>query len=121
MRAACPADRAPWELPPLIFWFVFFLSTEFVIEFEESQREPGIWREAQRVPGSHTSATLKLHGHADYRFRVSGVNDVGTGRPSEPSENYKTPARGESSLSVRRRRVILVPHTRTPASLCPLP
>ncbi|XP_031423108.1 neural cell adhesion molecule L1-like protein isoform X3 [Clupea harengus] len=68
-------------------------TTEFVIEFEESQREPGIWREAQRVPGSHTSATLKLHGHADYRFRVSGVNDVGTGRPSEPSENYKTPAR----------------------------
>ncbi|XP_062401755.1 neural cell adhesion molecule L1-like protein isoform X2 [Sardina pilchardus] len=68
-------------------------TTEFLIEFEESQREPGIWRPAQRVPGSHTSAVLKLHGHADYRFRVSGVNDVGTGRPSEPSENYKTQAR----------------------------
>ncbi|XP_041945854.1 neural cell adhesion molecule L1-like protein isoform X3 [Alosa sapidissima] len=68
-------------------------TTEFVIEFEEIQREPGIWRPAQRVPGSHTSAVLKLQGHADYRFRVSGVNDVGTGRPSEPSENYKTPAR----------------------------
>ncbi|KAL2091482.1 hypothetical protein ACEWY4_013745 [Coilia grayii] len=68
-------------------------TTGFVIEFEESQREPGIWREAQRVPGSHTSALLKLHGHADYRFRVSGVNEVGQGRPSEPSENYKTPAR----------------------------
>ncbi|XP_063071341.1 neural cell adhesion molecule L1-like protein isoform X2 [Engraulis encrasicolus] len=68
-------------------------TTEFVIEFEESQREPGIWRETQRVPGSHTSALLKLHGHADYRFRVSAVNEVGQGRPSEPSENYKTPAR----------------------------
>lgn len=68
-------------------------TTEFVIEYEESQREPGIWRVAMRVPGSHTSAMLKLHGHADYRFRVSGVNDVGKGRPSEPSENHKTPVR----------------------------
>lgn len=74
----------------------------FIIEYEESQREPGIWREVLRVPGSHTSAMLKLHGHADYRFRVSGVNDVGTGRPSEPSEDYKTPARGGPCLSVHR-------------------
>lgn len=44
--------------------------------------------------GNHNSAVLKLHGHVDYRFRVSGVNDVGRGPPSEPSERYKTPPSG---------------------------
>lgn len=68
-------------------------TTVFIIEYEERQREPGLWREAMRVPGSHTSATLKLNGHADYRFRVTGVNDLGRGRPSKPSDSYKTPAR----------------------------
>uniref|UniRef100_A0A4W5NIB5 Neural cell adhesion molecule L1-like protein n=1 Tax=Hucho hucho TaxID=62062 RepID=A0A4W5NIB5_9TELE len=67
------------------------LSTEFIIEYEESQWEPGTWRELQRVPGNHGSAVLKLYGHVDYRFRVSGVNTVGRGRPSEPTERYKTP------------------------------
>uniref|UniRef100_A0A8C7F9X8 Neural cell adhesion molecule L1-like protein n=1 Tax=Oncorhynchus kisutch TaxID=8019 RepID=A0A8C7F9X8_ONCKI len=67
------------------------LSTEFIIEYEESQWEPGTWRELQRVPGNHGSAVLKLYGHVNYRFRVSGVNTVGRGRPSEPTERYKTP------------------------------
>uniref|UniRef100_A0A4W5NL23 Neural cell adhesion molecule L1 n=1 Tax=Hucho hucho TaxID=62062 RepID=A0A4W5NL23_9TELE len=66
-------------------------TTEFIIEYEESQWEPGTWRELQRVPGNHGSAVLKLYGHVDYRFRVSGVNTVGRGRPSEPTERYKTP------------------------------
>uniref|UniRef100_A0A4W5NRX3 Cell adhesion molecule L1-like b n=1 Tax=Hucho hucho TaxID=62062 RepID=A0A4W5NRX3_9TELE len=55
------------------------------------QWEPGNWNELQRVPGNHGSAVLKLYGHVDYRFRVSGVNAVGRGRPSEPTERYKTP------------------------------
>uniref|UniRef100_A0A8C7QF65 Cell adhesion molecule L1-like b n=1 Tax=Oncorhynchus mykiss TaxID=8022 RepID=A0A8C7QF65_ONCMY len=63
----------------------------FIIEYEESQWEPGNWNELQRVPGNHGSAVLKLYGHVDYRFRVSGVNAVGRGRPSEPTERYKTP------------------------------
>uniref|UniRef100_A0A8C7SBW7 Neural cell adhesion molecule L1-like protein n=1 Tax=Oncorhynchus mykiss TaxID=8022 RepID=A0A8C7SBW7_ONCMY len=66
-------------------------TTEFIIEYEESQWEPGTWRELQRVPGNHGSAVLKLYGHVNYRFRVSGVNTVGRGRPSEPTERYKTP------------------------------
>uniref|UniRef100_A0A673YEC1 Neural cell adhesion molecule L1 n=1 Tax=Salmo trutta TaxID=8032 RepID=A0A673YEC1_SALTR len=66
-------------------------TTEFIIEYEESQWEPGTWRELQRVPGNHGSAVLKLYGHVDYRFRLSGVNTVGRGRPSEPTERYKTP------------------------------
>ncbi|XP_062319780.1 neural cell adhesion molecule L1-like protein isoform X4 [Osmerus eperlanus] len=66
-------------------------TTEFIIEYEENQWEPGNWKELLRVPGNHGLAILKLHGHVDYRFRVSGVNAVGRGRPSEPTERYKTP------------------------------
>ncbi|XP_031136271.1 neural cell adhesion molecule L1-like protein isoform X11 [Sander lucioperca] len=66
-------------------------TTEFIIEYEESQWEPGNWKELLRVPGNHNSAVLKLHGHVDYRFRVSGLNAVGRGLPSEPTERYKTP------------------------------
>ncbi|XP_049893715.1 neural cell adhesion molecule L1-like protein isoform X1 [Epinephelus moara] len=65
-------------------------TTEFIIEYEESQWEPGNWKELLRVPGNHNSAVLKLHGHVDYSFRVSGVNAVGRGPPSEPTERYKT-------------------------------
>ncbi|XP_052456038.1 neural cell adhesion molecule L1-like protein isoform X4 [Carassius gibelio] len=66
--------------------------TKFVIQFEESQHEPGIWREMMRVPGNHHFALLNLHGHVDYRFRVSATNEVGRGRPSQATERYKTPA-----------------------------
>ncbi|XP_051932014.1 neural cell adhesion molecule L1-like protein isoform X2 [Hippocampus zosterae] len=66
-------------------------TTEFIIQYEESQWEPGNWKELLRVPGNHASAVLKLHGHVDYRFRVAGVNGVGRGPPSEPTERYKTP------------------------------
>uniref|UniRef100_A0A8C1QXT6 Neural cell adhesion molecule L1-like protein n=1 Tax=Cyprinus carpio TaxID=7962 RepID=A0A8C1QXT6_CYPCA len=66
--------------------------TEFVIEFEESQHEPGSWKEMMRVPGNHHSAQLKLHSHVDYRFRVYAINEVGRGRPSQATERYKTPA-----------------------------
>uniref|UniRef100_A0A8C6U7I6 Cell adhesion molecule L1-like b n=1 Tax=Neogobius melanostomus TaxID=47308 RepID=A0A8C6U7I6_9GOBI len=66
------------------------LSTEFIIQFEESQWEPGNWKELLRVPGNLHSTLLKLHGHVDYRFRVAGVNAVGRGPYSEPTERYKT-------------------------------
>ncbi|XP_051568295.1 neural cell adhesion molecule L1-like protein isoform X3 [Myxocyprinus asiaticus] len=65
--------------------------TEFVIEFEESHYEPGSWKELMRIPGNHHSAMLKLHGHVDYRFRVSAINEVGRGRASQTTERYKTP------------------------------
>uniref|UniRef100_A0A8C4ID35 Neural cell adhesion molecule L1-like protein n=1 Tax=Dicentrarchus labrax TaxID=13489 RepID=A0A8C4ID35_DICLA len=67
-------------------------TTEFIIEYEESQWEPGNWKELLRVPGNHNSAVLKLHGNVDYCFRVSGVNSVGRGPSSEPTERYKPPA-----------------------------
>ena len=70
------------------------LSTEFIIQYEESQWEPGSWKELLRVPGNLHSSLLKLHGHVDYRFRVAGVNAVGRGAYSEPTERYKTPPAG---------------------------
>lgn len=83
-------------------WLPSCLSTEFVIEYEESQWEPGNWKELLRVPGNHNAALLKLHGHVDYCFRVSGVNAVGRGPASQPTERYRTPPAG-------LRRPLVVP------------
>uniref|UniRef100_A0A8C9U7W5 Neural cell adhesion molecule L1-like protein n=1 Tax=Scleropages formosus TaxID=113540 RepID=A0A8C9U7W5_SCLFO len=71
-----------------------FSRAEFIVEYEESQWEPGRWKKLSQVPGTRTSALLKLHGHVDYRFRVSAVNGVGRGEPSEPTGRYKTPPSG---------------------------
>nr|XP_057941172.1 neural cell adhesion molecule L1-like protein isoform X8 [Doryrhamphus excisus] len=64
---------------------------EFVVEYEESQWEPGKWKELHKVPGNQATAELVLHGHLNYQFRVYAVNAVGPGPPSEPTERYKTP------------------------------
>ncbi|XP_061075628.1 neural cell adhesion molecule L1-like protein isoform X2 [Conger conger] len=66
-------------------------ANEFVIEYEESEWEPGKWKELLRVPGDHVSAHLKLHGHVDYQFRVFAINAIGHGPPSAPTERIKTP------------------------------
>ncbi|XP_059189715.1 neural cell adhesion molecule L1-like protein [Centropristis striata] len=65
--------------------------TEFIVEYEENQWEPGRWKELQKVPGNQATAELALHGHLNYQFRVYAVNTVGPGPPSEPTERYKTP------------------------------
>uniref|UniRef100_A0A672Z503 Cell adhesion molecule L1-like b n=1 Tax=Sphaeramia orbicularis TaxID=375764 RepID=A0A672Z503_9TELE len=65
--------------------------TEFIVEYEESQWEPGRWKHLQKVPGNQATAELVLHGHLNYQFRVYAVNTVGPGPPSEPTETYKTP------------------------------
>ena len=72
------------------------VSTEFIVEFEESQWEPGRWRELQKVPGNQATALLALNGHLNYQFRVYAVNAVGPGPPSEPTERYKTPPAGRT-------------------------
>ncbi|XP_068189108.1 neural cell adhesion molecule L1-like protein isoform X4 [Antennarius striatus] len=64
---------------------------EFVVEYEESQWEPGRWKELKKVPGNQATAELALYGHLNYQFRVYAVNAVGPGPPSAPTERYKTP------------------------------
>nr|XP_020471233.1 neural cell adhesion molecule L1-like protein [Monopterus albus] len=65
--------------------------TEFIVEFEENQWEPGRWKELHKVPGNQATAELALHGHLNYQFRVYAVNAVGPGPPSEPTQRHKTP------------------------------
>lgn len=65
--------------------------TEFIVEYEESQWEPGRWKQLHKVPGNQATAELALHGHLNYQFRVYAVNGVGPGPPSEPTERHKTP------------------------------
>uniref|UniRef100_A0A3B4A2Q5 Cell adhesion molecule L1-like b n=1 Tax=Periophthalmus magnuspinnatus TaxID=409849 RepID=A0A3B4A2Q5_9GOBI len=64
---------------------------EFVVEYEESQWEPGRWKELKKVPGNLATANLILHGHLNYQFRVYAANMVGPGPPSEPTLRHKTP------------------------------
>ncbi|XP_061159663.1 neural cell adhesion molecule L1-like protein isoform X3 [Syngnathus typhle] len=64
---------------------------EFVVEYEESQWEPGKWKALHKIPGNQATAELALHGHLNYQFRVYAENAVGPGPPSEPTERYKTP------------------------------
>uniref|UniRef100_A0A674D7Y1 Neural cell adhesion molecule L1 n=1 Tax=Salmo trutta TaxID=8032 RepID=A0A674D7Y1_SALTR len=66
-------------------------NSSFIVEYEESQWDPGTWRELQRVPGNQVTAVLTLHGHLNYQFRVYAVNAIGKGPPSNPTDRYKTP------------------------------
>lgn len=69
---------------------------EFVVEYEESQWEPGVWTELQKVPGNQATAELALHGDLNYKFRVYAINAVGPGPPGAPTETHKTPPAGKT-------------------------
>ncbi|KAM4748048.1 neuronal cell adhesion molecule isoform 9-T9 [Rhinophrynus dorsalis] len=66
--------------------------TTFIIEYEDSMREPGLWHFQTKVSGTQTTATLNLSPYVNYAFRVIAVNDIGRSDPSEPSEQYTTKA-----------------------------
>ncbi|KAM5144964.1 neurofascin isoform 5-T5 [Callospermophilus lateralis] len=64
--------------------------TDYVIQFEEDQFQPGVWHDHSKFPGSVNSAILQLSPYVNYQFRVIAVNEVGSSHPSLPSERYRT-------------------------------
>ncbi|XP_031793074.1 neurofascin isoform X11 [Sarcophilus harrisii] len=64
--------------------------TEYIVQFEEDQFQPGVWHSHSKHPGSVNSAVLQLSPYVNYQFRVIAVNDVGSSHPSIPSERYRT-------------------------------
>ncbi|KAM8766024.1 neuronal cell adhesion molecule isoform 7-T7 [Rhynchonycteris naso] len=66
--------------------------TKFIIEYEDAMHEAGLWRQQAEVPGTQTTAQLKLSPYVNYSFRVMAENSLGRSVPSEPSEQYLTKA-----------------------------
>ncbi|XP_074798334.1 neuronal cell adhesion molecule isoform X25 [Natator depressus] len=66
--------------------------TNFVIEYEDGMREPGVWHYQTEVHGTQTTVQLKLSPYVNYSFRVIAVNEIGRSQPSEASEQYLTKA-----------------------------
>ncbi|XP_017915516.1 PREDICTED: neurofascin isoform X6 [Capra hircus] len=64
--------------------------TDYVVQFEEDQFQPGVWHDHSRFPGSVNSAVLRLSPYVNYQFRVIAINEVGSSHPSLPSERYRT-------------------------------
>uniref|UniRef100_A0A8C9CWQ1 Neurofascin n=1 Tax=Phocoena sinus TaxID=42100 RepID=A0A8C9CWQ1_PHOSS len=64
--------------------------TDYVVQFEEDQFQPGVWHDHSKFPGSVNSAILQLSPYVNYQFRVIAINEVGSSHPSLPSERYRT-------------------------------
>lgn len=66
----------------------------FLIQYEDSLHEPGVWVNMTEVSDTSTTAHLELSPYVYYSFRVLALNDVGLSEPSAPSRQYRTnPAR----------------------------
>uniref|UniRef100_A0A8C3X157 Neuronal cell adhesion molecule n=1 Tax=Catagonus wagneri TaxID=51154 RepID=A0A8C3X157_9CETA len=66
--------------------------TKFIIEYEDVMHGVGLWHHQTEVPGTQTTAQLKLSPYVNYAFRVMAVNSLGRSLPSETSEQYLTKA-----------------------------
>ncbi|XP_066524767.1 neuronal cell adhesion molecule-like isoform X4 [Hoplias malabaricus] len=63
---------------------------KFLIQYEDALHDRGTWHNLTEVPGTKTTAHLKLSPYVHYSFRVMALNDVGYSLPSQPSHQYKT-------------------------------
>nr|XP_048271508.1 neuronal cell adhesion molecule isoform X44 [Myodes glareolus] len=66
--------------------------TKFIIEYEDTMHEAGVWHHQAEVSGTQTTAQLKLSPYVNYSFRVMAENNIGRSVPSEASEQYLTKA-----------------------------
>ncbi|XP_064174834.1 neuronal cell adhesion molecule a isoform X3 [Anguilla rostrata] len=73
---------------------------KFFIQYEDGLRQPGVWRNLTEVPGTKTTAHLKLSPYVHYAFRVLAANRVGHSPPSYPSRQYKTHPAGEAARPI---------------------
>ncbi|XP_010628261.1 neural cell adhesion molecule L1-like protein isoform X1 [Fukomys damarensis] len=65
--------------------------SEYIVEFEGNREEPGRWEELTRIQGKESTVLLRLAPYVRYQFRVTAVNEVGKGLPSQPSDYHETP------------------------------
>ncbi|XP_072528298.1 neuronal cell adhesion molecule-like isoform X9 [Salminus brasiliensis] len=63
---------------------------KFLIQYEDALHDRGTWHNLTEVPGSKTTAHLKLSPYVHYSFRVLALNEIGYSLPSQPSRQYKT-------------------------------
>uniref|UniRef100_A0A672JBZ1 Neuronal cell adhesion molecule n=1 Tax=Salarias fasciatus TaxID=181472 RepID=A0A672JBZ1_SALFA len=63
---------------------------KFLIQYEDSLHHRGHWHNLTEVPGTKTTAHLKLSPYVHYTFRVLALNGVGFSHPSYHSRVYKT-------------------------------
>ncbi|KAK2498895.1 LOW QUALITY PROTEIN: hypothetical protein MC885_012043 [Smutsia gigantea] len=47
--------------------------TDYVVQFEEDQFQPGVWHDHSKFPGSVNSAILQLSPYVNYQFRGEGT------------------------------------------------
>ncbi|XP_034444740.1 neuronal cell adhesion molecule-like isoform X5 [Hippoglossus hippoglossus] len=65
---------------------------KFLIQYDDSLHHRGHWHNLTEVPGTRTTAHLKLSPYVHYTFRVLALNAMGFSRPSFPSRMFKTEA-----------------------------
>ncbi|XP_034031999.1 neuronal cell adhesion molecule-like isoform X5 [Thalassophryne amazonica] len=63
---------------------------KFLIQYEDSLHHRGHWHNLTEVPGTKTTAHLKLSPYVHYTFRVLALNAFGLSHPSFPSRMCKT-------------------------------
>lgn len=50
---------------------------EFIIEYEDAMHEPGLWHHQAEVPGTQTTAQLKLSPYVNYSLPSDGGKQPG--------------------------------------------